>query len=261
MRPFTPDQRSVGADIALFDASYTAVPRLNETPSLERLSQSGIPLTLRGGCPEAPLLTEKRRRQLLLKRGMDIVLASIALVILSVPLLCVALAVKLTSRGPVLFKQRRVGLDGQCFEMLKFRTVREEESDPHGHRQVVAKDRRLTPIGAFLRNTSVDELPQLINIVKGDMSVIGPRPMVEGMRAGGQDYRDVVPYYDFRHSMKPGLSGWAQANGLRGPTDDLGPAIARVQHDCAYVQNFSIGLDIAIIFKTLRGQFLTGSGI
>ena len=192
---------------------------------------------------------------------MDIVLASIALVVLAVPLLCVALAVKLTSRGPVLFKQRRVGLDGQCFEMLKFRTVREEETDPHGHRQVVAKDRRLTPIGAFLRNTSVDELPQLINIVRGDMSVIGPRPMVEGMRACGKDYRDVVPYYDFRHSMKPGLSGWAQANGLRGPTDKLDLAIARVQHDCAYVQNFSIGLDVAIIFQTLRGQFLTGSGV
>ena len=191
---------------------------------------------------------------------MDIVLASAALVALAVPLAGVALAVKLTSRGPVLFRQKRVGLEGRCFEMMKFRTVREEDSDPDGHQQVKDRDNRLTPIGAFLRNTSIDELPQLINILKGDMSIIGPRPMVEGMRAAGRDYRAVVPYYDFRHSMKPGLSGWAQANGLRGRTDDLAQSIARIDHDCAYVQNFSLKLDVLIILKTLRGQFLTGSG-
>ena len=118
----------------------------------------------------------------------------------------------------------------------------------------------MTRIGRFLRNTSIDELPQLWNILCGDMAVIGPRPMVLGQRAAGADYREVVPYYDYRHRVRPGLSGWAQANGLRGSTEDLAAARRRIDHDCAYVQNFSLLLDLRIILKTIATEFLVGSG-
>ncbi len=222
---------------------------------------SGLPLTTIGNVPVAPEMSAVRRRNLKLKRALDIALSGLALMALAVPLLMLAVTVRLTSRGPVLFRQARVGQGGRLFTMLKFRTVRLEDTDPSGLVQVGSGDARLTPIGGFLRATSLDELPQLINIIKGDMSVIGPRPMVPGQQADGRDYREVVPYYDFRSSMKPGLSGWAQANGLRGPTDDRDAAVARIDHDCAYIQNFSLKLDAAIIIRTLKCQFLTGSGL
>jgi lipopolysaccharide/colanic/teichoic acid biosynthesis glycosyltransferase len=197
----------------------------------------------------------------MLKRVLDITCAGLAAVALIVPLLMIALAVRMTSPGPVLFRQLRVGRGGQPFTMLKFRTVRIEATDHSGLAQLETGDARLTPIGAFLRATSLDELPQLINILSGEMSIVGPRPMVAGQQAAGRDYHEVVPYYGFRTLMTPGLSGWAQANGLRGPTDDLDTAIARIDHDCAYIQNFSLGLDLLIILRTLKCQFLTGTGL
>ncbi|MDB5539292.1 MAG: exopolysaccharide biosynthesis protein [Devosia sp.] len=199
--------------------------------------------------------------QLRLKRLLlDLPLATLALLAFSPLLLAVSLAIGLTSKGPVLFPQWRVGLDGEMFRMLKFRTIRVEACDESGLNQVVEKDCRVTPIGRFLRATSIDELPQLWNILVGDMAVVGPRPMVHGMRAAGVDYREAVPYYDYRHLVRPGLSGWAQVNGLRGPTSDMTSAKLRIDHDCAYVQNFSLGLDVGIILKTIFRQFLTGSG-
>jgi lipopolysaccharide/colanic/teichoic acid biosynthesis glycosyltransferase len=200
--------------------------------------------------------------QLRLKRLLlDLPLATLALVALAPLLFAVSLAIRLTSKGPVLFSQSRVGLDGRMFRMLKFRTIRVDACDESGLNQVVEKDDRVTQIGKFLRATSIDELPQLWNIVIGDMAVIGPRPMVSGMRAAGVDYREAVPYYDYRHLVRPGLSGWAQANGLRGPTGDMASAKLRIDHDCAYVQNFSLGLDAGIILKTIIREFLTGSGV
>jgi lipopolysaccharide/colanic/teichoic acid biosynthesis glycosyltransferase len=224
--------------------------------------QSGLPLRLRDGVPVRPADAARLDRQLKLKRlFLDMPLSALALLALSPLLLIVAAIIKLTSPGPVLFTQKRVGLNGVEFDILKFRSMRADAGDITGVKQTALNDDRVTPIGRFIRNTSIDELPQLINILRGDMSVIGPRPMVSGQLAGGARYREVVPYYDFRHLVRPGLSGWAQANGLRGPTTDTVSARQRVDHDCAYVQNVSLALDIKIILQTIRREFLTGSGL
>jgi lipopolysaccharide/colanic/teichoic acid biosynthesis glycosyltransferase len=224
--------------------------------------ESGLPLAWQDGAPVAPSPSFGRTVQFALKRVLlDIPLSLMALIVLAPLLIGIAIAVRVTSAGPALFAQNRVGLNGRVFRMLKFRTMRTETCDDSGLAQVVANDDRVTRIGRFLRATSIDELPQLWNILVGDMAIIGPRPMVEGMQAAGMDYRDAVPYYDHRHLVKPGLSGWAQANGLRGPTTDLASARQRIDHDCAYVQNVSFVLDIKIIIRTILREFLTGSGV
>lgn len=224
--------------------------------------ESGLPMLTQDDQPIAPAMTKARRLQLVLKRwAFDVPLAAAAGLVLLPLLLSIAFAIRCTSRGPVLFGQMRLGLGGKPFRLLKFRTLRIEECDVTGLSQTEADDGRQTRVGRFLRATSLDELPQLWNIIAGDMSVIGPRPMVEGQQAAGRDYREVVPYYDFRQLMRPGLSGWAQANGLRGSTREYGPAKQRIDHDCAYIQNFSLGLDIKIIARTIIREFLTGSGV
>jgi lipopolysaccharide/colanic/teichoic acid biosynthesis glycosyltransferase len=224
--------------------------------------KSGLPLSMTAGVPVVPELSRSMKIQLMLKRVLiDIALSATALIVLAPLLLGIVIAIRITSKGPALFRQNRVGRDGRVFKMLKFRSMRIDASDHSGVKQTVAADDRVTPIGRFLRATSLDELPQLWNILVGDMAVIGPRPMVPGQLAAGVHYEQVVPYYGYRHMVKPGLSGWAQANGLRGPTTDLASAKDRIDHDCAYVQNFSLALDIRIIIQTLAREFLTGSGI
>jgi lipopolysaccharide/colanic/teichoic acid biosynthesis glycosyltransferase len=221
----------------------------------------GLPLARQGGAPVAPSFDRAARRQLLLKRVLlDIPMSALALLVLSPLLLVIAAAIRFSSRGPIIFRQTRVGLDGADFTLFKFRTIAEKRGDDSGGDQVVADDERVTPIGRLLRATSLDELPQLWNILVGDMAVIGPRPMVRGQLAAGRDYRELVPYYDYRTLVRPGLSGWAQANGLRGSTKDPAAARERIDHDCAYVQNFSLGLDLKIIVITIAREFLTGSG-
>jgi lipopolysaccharide/colanic/teichoic acid biosynthesis glycosyltransferase len=202
-----------------------------------------------------------RSLQLAVKRSMDIVGAFLALVLLGPLLIAIAIAVKLTSPGPILFRQPREGLNGEPFTIYKFRSMRIDAGDVEGTRQARAGDDRLTPIGGFIRAKSLDELPQLLNVLKGDMSLVGPRPHVPGMLAGGQLYRQLVPYYDLRLGMRPGITGWAQANGLRGPTEDPATAIARVQHDIIYIRDFSLLLDLRIIMMTVRNEFLSGSGL
>jgi lipopolysaccharide/colanic/teichoic acid biosynthesis glycosyltransferase len=222
---------------------------------------SGLLLTLSNGMPLEPEQTAGRRAVLQLKRVIDLPLAVVALLALSPLLLGVALAIRITSPGPALFAQWRVGLNGRAFRMLKFRTLRADACDAAGLDQVVERDERVTPLGRMLRATSIDELPQLWNIVIGDMAIVGPRPMVGGAEGSGALYRSAVPYYDYRHKVRPGLSGWAQANGLRGPVGDLGAARQRIDHDCAYVQNLSLALDVRIIARTIAREFLTGSGV
>jgi len=196
-----------------------------------------------------------------IKRAVDLLGAGLALLLLAPLLIGIALAIKLESRGPVFFVQNRYGRRNRLFRVYKFRTMYVEASDVSGVRQTVAGDPRITAIGRLLRATSFDELPQLINVVKGEMSLVGPRPHVPGMLAAGMLYEDLVPYYFQRHIVRPGLTGLAQVNGCRGSTTEAGPAIARVDYDLDYIESWSMGLDCKIIWHTIRREFLSGSGI
>ncbi len=239
---------SIGSgDWAILKESFTRTTR-----------HGGLSLKWRGDSPVPA--TRPTNLHLALKRGFDVVSASLLIVGLAPLLVIVALLVKITSRGPVLFNQAREGLDGRSFQALKFRSMTIDHCDHSGVAQTISNDPRLTSIGRFIRRTSIDELPQLFNVVRGDMSLVGPRPHVAGMYAGGKLYRDLVPYYEDRLLMRPGITGWAQANGLRGPTTETAKAIARVDHDLAYIHNFTIWLDVKILVLTVRNEFLTGSG-
>lgn len=221
---------------------------------------SGLPLVMEGGQPLAVAQGRARRLRLGVKRGFDIAGAGLGLVVLMPLLMLVGLAIACESRGPVLFCQPREGLNGRLFPIVKFRTMRRDKCDASGVAHTVAGDARVTRVGRVLRRTSIDELPQLINVLLGQMSLVGPRPHVPGMVAGGRLYRDCVPYYDARLAMLPGLTGWAQANGWRGDAGDPEAAKARVDHDIAYIQNFSLLLDLKIVLMTLRREFITGNG-
>ena len=227
---------------------------------VENRPQSGLDFLLRDATPIETSLTFWLQVNLAAKRLTDVVIAFAAITFLFPLLVLVALAIKLDSRGPVLFLQEREGLNGRAFRIFKFRSMVDKLGDASGIRHTVSGDQRLTKLGKFLRKTSIDELPQLFNIVLGDMSLVGPRPHVYDMRAGGQRYCDLVPYYGMRHAMKPGLTGWAQANGLRGDASDPDVAIRRIDHDVAYIQNFSWWLDVRCIGMTIKNEFLTGSG-
>lgn len=221
---------------------------------------SGLSLGWNGKQPAAIGNARSRSFDFAAKRAMDIVVSLLALIALMPLLLIVAAIVKLTSRGPVLFRQAREGLNGSLFDVYKFRSMTVEASDLSGINQTIRDDPRVTRIGKFIRRTSIDELPQLLNVLRGDMSLVGPRPHVPGMLAGGVKYKTLVPYYNHRFAMRPGITGWAQANGLRGPTTEVGAARARVDHDIAYIQNFSIWLDLKTMMLTVRNEFVTGSG-
>lgn len=223
-------------------------------------SAHGLPLRLDGRAAATPVIAEWSARRVLGKRLFDLALSLAALLVLGPALLLLALAVKLSGPGPVLFRQWRVGRNGVPFQIIKFRTMRHDRCDASGLQQAVPDDERVTPLGAFMRARSLDELPQLLNVLRGEMSLIGPRPHAIGMHAAGMPYEELVPYYESRHVVRPGMSGWAQANGLRGPTIDARAARARIDHDIAYIQNQSLLLDLRIIALTLRNEFLTGSG-
>lgn len=223
--------------------------------------QSGLSYRWSDGFPVQDRWSRSQAIQLLFKRGVDLLLASLAVLFLLPMLAAVALAIKLTSPGPVFFRQERTGLGGRTFRIFKFRTMFVERGDATGVRQTRAKDDRVTPLGHLLRAKSIDELPQLINVLIGDMSLVGPRPHVAGMLAAGVTYETLVPYYALRYAVVPGLTGWAQVNGYRGPTDDPVLAIARIDHDLAYIQNFSVWLDIRIIVMTAWVELTRGTGV
>ena len=197
------------------------------------------------------------------KRSFDAIAASFALLVLLPGLLVVALTIKLTSRGPILFRQRRYGLNNEIFEIYKFRTMFVDKCDASGLMQTTCRnDPRVTPVGKILRRSNLDELPQLLNVVKGDMSLVGPRPHVVGMLAAGDLYEILVPNYFERHRVRPGITGLAQARGLRGSTVDAALAKARIDLDLQYVQNWSFALDLRILVETVWTEFLkAGDGI
>ena len=195
------------------------------------------------------------------KRIFDVTGASMALLMLSPLLAGIAIAIKLTSPGPILFMQYRYGHRNRRFRIFKFRTMHKEMSDKSGVRQTIGDDPRVTFLGRVLRRTSLDELPQLINVVIGDMSLVGPRPHVPGMRAASVDYEDLVPYYFQRHNIRPGITGLAQINGCRGSTAAAAAAVSRVDYDLEYIERWSLWLDIKILWRTLRHELFSGSGI
>lgn len=198
------------------------------------------------------------RSQLFAKRVIDIG-GSIFLASFLVPVLIgLALAVRLTSPGPAIFHQRREGQGGRIFTAYKLRTVYLHHEDPTGLRQATPDDIRVTRLGRFLRRSGLDELPQLFNVLRGDMSLVGPRPHVPGMIAAGQPYRDLVPDYDERHAMRPGITGWAQVQGFRGATVDETAARGRTECDLYYVRNFSLLFDAKILLLTLWVGFRSG---
>jgi putative colanic acid biosysnthesis UDP-glucose lipid carrier transferase len=187
----------------------------------------------------------------LLKKLEDIVLGTI-IFLLALPLmLLIAIAVKLSSKGPVLFKQRRYGLNGEVIQVLKFRTMKTMD-DGAVVVQASKDDPRITPLGRFLRKTSLDELPQFWNVLQGSMSIVGPRPHAI---AHNEEYRQLIEGYMLRHKVKPGITGWAQVNGLRGETETLDKMKSRIDYDLYYINHWSIWLDLKIIFMTIINGF------
>jgi Undecaprenyl-phosphate glucose phosphotransferase len=195
---------------------------------------------------------------IVIKQTFDRVVGALALVALSPVLAATALAIKLDSPGPVLFKQKRFGFNNELIEIYKFRSMRVDQLDPTAVKLVTRDDPRVTRVGRFIRKTSLDELPQLFNVVfKGDLSLVGPRPHAVHAKAADRHYDEVVDGYFARHRVKPGITGWAQINGWRGETDTPEKIQQRVEHDLYYIENWSILLDLYILAATPASLFKT----
>jgi Undecaprenyl-phosphate glucose phosphotransferase len=180
----------------------------------------------------------------------DKIVGSLALICLSPIMLLVALAIKLDSKGPVFFKQRRYGFNNETIEIFKFRSLYADQSDPAAVKLVTKNDPRVTRVGRVIRKTSLDELPQLFNVILGNLSLVGPRPHALHARAENQRYEEAVDGYFARHRVKPGITGWAQIHGWRGETDSHEKIQRRVEHDLYYIENWSLSLDLFILAQT-----------
>jgi exopolysaccharide biosynthesis polyprenyl glycosylphosphotransferase len=190
---------------------------------------------------------------LAVKRQVDILCASVGLILSSPIMLAVALAVRLDSPGPVIYRQKRVGLAGRCFNVLKFRSMF-VDAEKAGAQWATADDDRLTRVGGFIRKYRLDEFPQFVNVIRGDMSFVGPRPERPEFV---EELRNVIPFYDERHTVRPGITGWAQVQYEYGAS--IEDARRKLEYDLFYLKNMSIMFDIAIIFHTLR-TILSGRG-
>lgn len=181
----------------------------------------------------------------------DKIIGTLALIALSPVLIATAIAIKLDSKGPVIFRQKRYGFNNDLIEVYKFRSMYTDMSDATAAKLVTKDDPRVTPVGKFIRKTSIDELPQLFNVVfKGNLSLVGPRPHAVNAKAEARLYADAVDGYFARHRVKPGITGWAQINGWRGETDTHEKIQARVEHDLYYIENWSLLLDLSILVRT-----------
>lgn len=188
----------------------------------------------------------------LVKRAEDLLIAGLATVLLSPVLALTALLVRLSSPGPIFFVQPRVGFNNELIKVLKFRTMYADQSDLRAEQTTTANDPRVTRIGRVLRKLSLDELPQLFNVLTGDMSLVGPRPHATHMKVGDRYYQDAVRGYAGRHRVKPGITGLAQVNGVRGEIRTVERAKLRVELDCKYIETWSLWLDVRILFSTAR---------
>lgn len=181
----------------------------------------------------------------------DKIIAFFCLLVMLPLILLFALAIKLDSQGPVFFRQKRIGANNQSFNLLKFRSMYVEQADPLGQQLTRPGDPRVTRVGRFLRRTSLDELPQLINVLRGEMSLVGPRPHPLAANAAGVSYPRAVGGYLLRHRVKPGMTGWAQVNGWRGETTRIEQISKRVEHDLYYIENWSLAFDLLILARTV----------
>ena len=230
----------------------THVSELYFVPQLSRYFSRKFQLTNIGPVPvlstmRNPLKSFSNR---MIKRGFDLTVSGMFLIFYPLIYIPVAIAIKMSSPGPVYFRQKRTGYMGKEFDCLKFRTMRvNNESD---NRQATADDPRKTRLGAFLRKTSLDELPQFINVFKGEMSVVGPRPH---MLKHTEEYSNLIGNYMVRHAVKPGITGWAQVNGYRGITDELWKMQKRVECDVWYIEHWTLLLDVKIMFRTIWNAF------
>ncbi|AZC27758.1 MULTISPECIES: undecaprenyl-phosphate glucose phosphotransferase [Pseudomonas] len=216
--------------------------RITEVANLPMFNASEVPL--RGWSP-------------FFKRLEDMILSTIALVLLSPVMLLVALAIKLDSRGPVLFKQKRYGYNNRLIQVYKFRSMHQHMSDANAEKQTTRGDPRITRVGRFIRKTSLDELPQLFNVFGGSMSMVGPRPHATATKAAGILFEEAVKEYTSRHRVKPGITGLAQINGYRGETDTLEKIEKRVEFDLEYIENWSVWFDLYILFRTVPSVIMT----
>ena len=189
-------------------------------------------------------------RQRIVKRAFDVGMSLSALTILAPLMLVLAACIRVQDAGPVMFRQRRVGKNNRVFQVYKFRSMRADRADAEGVRSTERCDPRVTPIGRFMRRTSLDELPQLFNVLKGEMSIVGPRPHALGSRVGNRAFWEVDPGYWYRHSLKPGITGLAQVRGFRGATDVEQDLTDRLSADLEYLQNWSLLRDIRIVLET-----------
>jgi exopolysaccharide biosynthesis polyprenyl glycosylphosphotransferase len=232
--------QSAGIDTIILPGAQaplrTQRPAWQADPSLDLLRTIALPL----GDGQAAF-----------KRTFDIISAGAALIALAPVFAGVAIAIKLDSVGPVFFKQIRVGLNGNEFLMWKFRTMHVQMEDPTCRRQTSRNDVRVTRVGRTLRRTSLDELPQLFNVLWGDMSVVGPRPHADGMTVDGRSMSELAQGYSERLQLKPGITGWAQVNGCRGEITSPRQLRRRIALDCYYIENWSPAMDVMIIFRTI----------
>ena len=226
--------------------------RIRLAPDLASFAFAHRPVVLLG---EVPVLTLFERpisgADALWKAAEDRLLAALFLVLLSPFMLAIALAIRLDSPGPIFFRQPREGFNNRPFRVWKYRSMTHDRCEVDGITQVSRGDKRVTRVGAVIRATSLDELPQLFNVIAGDMSLVGPRPHAPSTRAGGRLFHEVVATYAARHKVKPGITGWAQVCGWRGETDTEDKLVKRLDHDLYYIENWSIGFDLYILLRTI----------
>jgi polysaccharide biosynthesis protein PslA len=219
--------------------------------TIEQMMHSGGGLTLPPSSftrSAAPRFTGLPRK---VKRLVDLGFATLLLVVFAMPMLIAALLIRLESSGPALFRQRRVGFDGTSFMIWKLRTMRVQPTPGAALCQAQRTDPRVTRVGAWLRRHSLDELPQVVNVLRGDMSLVGPRPHAPGTCAGGRPFEQVSPRYTARHQMRPGMTGLAQVRGWRGETETEYKLLRRVDSDLEYIATWTLGLDLAILIRTV----------